>query len=89
MTANNQDLPLCFGDLNTVFPEGGDGLRYSPETCLKCAVKTECLRSAMKGSQGLHVREATVDRAYSSGMMSFFERWSKKKELDTLRKVKD
>ena len=82
-------MPACFGDLDTVFPKGGDGLRHSPETCLECTHKTECLRSAMQGGRGLRVREETVDRAYTSGMLSFFERWSKKKELDTRIKQKD
>ena len=89
MKTDKKDLPVCFGDLDTVFPEGGDGLRHAPETCLGCVHKTECLRSAMQGGKGLRVREDTVDRAYASGMLSFFERWSKKKELDARRKVKD
>ena len=81
MTTDKKEQPSCFGDLDTVFPEGGEGLRNSPEKCLKCADKTNCLRTAMRGKQGLHVRESKVDRAYASGMMGFFERWSKKKEL--------
>ena len=86
MTADNKDAPACFGDLETVFPRTEDGLRHSPETCLACAHKTECLRSAMQGGQGLRVREEKVDRAYASGVMGFFERWSQKKKLDTHRK---
>jgi hypothetical protein len=39
------------------------------------------LRSAMAGADGVKVREEIVDRAYDSGMMSFLERWSKKKDL--------
>jgi len=35
----------------------------------------------MKGADGVKVREEIVDRAYDSGMMSFLERWSKKKDL--------
>jgi len=89
MTTAEKDIPDCFGDLDTVFPQGEDGLRHSPESCLKCPHKTGCLRSAMQGGQGLQVREEKVDRAYESGMMGFFERWSKKKELDTRRKQKD
>ena len=77
----------CFGDLETVFPEGEDGLRASPEKCLSCALKTECLKTAMKKKRGLEVREEVVDRAYDSGMMSFFERWSAKKALN--RKIKE
>ena len=89
MTTGNKKVPDFFADLDTVFPQGKDGLRHSPETCLKCADKTECLRTAMQGGRGLKVREEKVDRAYDSGMMGFFERWSKKKELDTRRKKKE
>jgi hypothetical protein len=35
----------------------------------------------MGGADGVKVREEIVDRAYDSGMMSFVERWSKKKDL--------
>ena len=89
MKTSKKDLPKCFGDLNTVFPQGEDGLRHSPASCLECAHKTACLRSAMQGGQGLQVREETVDRAYASGMLSFFERWSKKKDLNTRRIQKE
>ena len=75
--------------MESVFPEGDDGLRHSPDACMQCPVKTACLRTAMQGRQGLDVREVSVDRAYSSGMMGFLERWSRKKELDTRRKQKD
>lgn len=87
MTEIPEELQLkCFGDLETVFPEGEDGLRSSPEKCLSCALKTECLKKAMSRDRGLEVREKVVDRAYDSGMMSFFERWSTKKALQ--RKMK-
>ncbi len=75
---DNQD-PRCFGDLKTVFPLGPDGLRLSPETCLKCDRKTRCLRSALAQKEGLRMRAAIVDRAYDSGMIGFFQRWSRKK----------
>ena len=78
--------PKCFGELEKVFPKTKDGLRSTPEACLECLYKTACLRSAMKGADGVKVREEIVDRAYDSGMMSFVERWSKKKGLK--RKLK-
>ena len=78
--------PKCFGELEKVFPKTQDGLRSTPEACLECLHKTACLRSAMEGAGGVKVREEIVDRAYDSGMMSFAERWSKKKELK--RKLK-
>jgi len=82
MKKENQKCPACFGKLEIVFPEADDGLRASPETCMKCRQKTECLRAAMQGPSGINVREAAVDRAYSSGSMGFVERWSRKKDLN-------
>jgi hypothetical protein len=73
--------PPCFGDLKTVFPKGPDGLRHTPRQCMICVFKTECLRSAMDGADGLGVREESVDRAYAAGMIGFFQRWSRKKDL--------
>ncbi len=83
-TDNINDLPKCFGDLEIVFPEDTDGLRKTPEECMTgCSRKTECLRAAMQnGVFGLKAREKYVDRAYESGMMGFFERWSQKKRLN-------
>lgn len=86
MTDENNKYPSCFGIIDRVFPIGENGLRSSPETCLECICKTECLRSAMAGSDGLTVHEELVDRAYDSGMIGFLGRWSKKKDLD--RKIK-
>jgi hypothetical protein len=72
----------CFGKLEIVFPMGDDGLRHSPAPCLECPYKTECLRTGLKGKAGLKVHEEHVDRSYDSGMISFVERWSRKKSLD-------
>ena len=80
-------LPDCYGRLDIVFPMTKGGLRESPLACRACVFKTECLRDAMSRKDGLAVREEQVDRAYRGGMMSFFERWSKKKALH--RKKKD
>jgi hypothetical protein len=73
--------PECFGSLENVFPMGGEGLRDTPVVCRACVFKTECLREAMETREGLDVKEEKVDRAYSVGMMGFFERWSRKKTL--------
>lgn len=81
MGKDKAKYPLCFGDLEKVFPKGKNGLRNSPEKCTVCVFKVDCLRSAMEGKNGLLVREEVVDRAYASGLISFFERWSKKKEI--------
>lgn len=81
MTLNQKKFPPCFGNLDTVFPLGDAGLRHTPESCMPCYYKTECLRKAMADRDGITVREEMVDRAYASGMVGFFERWSRKKVL--------
>jgi len=87
MATTPKERPSCFGELDIVFPECEDGFRYSPETCLTCEHKTECLRVAMKGKGGLQIQGTNIDRAYAAGMVGFLERWSKKKELH--RKLKN
>jgi len=84
-----EKYPRCFGKLDTVFPKGESGLRESPEKCILCIFKVKCLRSAMEGTEGLRVQEEVVDRAYSSGMISFWKRWSKKKIIQRRIQVKD
>ena len=86
MTEKDKKYPECFGQLDVVFPEGEDGLRETPETCLSCPHKTDCLRTAVEGPGGLKVREEFVDRAYGSGRIRFLERWSRKKDLQ--RRIK-
>ena len=87
MTTASKEHPPCFGDLDIVFPECGDGLRCSPDTCLACEHKTACLRLAMKGKAGLKIQETNLDRAHDAGMVGFLERWSRKKDIQ--RKLKD
>ena len=89
MIIKDKSTPGCFGDLNTVFPKTAGGLRQSPDACLQCRHKVECLRSAVKGAQGLAVKEEVVDRAYSSGLISFWERWSRKKDVQRSIKAED
>ena len=81
MTVNQKKYPPCFGDLEIVFPEGAEGLRHTPESCMICCYKTHCLRQAMADKGGITVREEMVDRAYQSGRLGFFARWSRKKAL--------
>ena len=74
--------PYCFGKLEIVFPKGIDGLRQTPEACFVCRYRTACLKSAMCQSDGIRAKEESVDRAYRSGMIGFWERWSHKKTLN-------
>uniref|UniRef100_A0A7C4RRP0 4Fe-4S Wbl-type domain-containing protein n=1 Tax=Desulfatirhabdium butyrativorans TaxID=340467 RepID=A0A7C4RRP0_9BACT len=85
MTESNASKP-CFGDLNVVFPKGEDGLPHSPETCLACPDKTRCLRVALQSRDGIEWQTERIDQAYTSGLMSFWSRWSRKKTLDRKRK---
>ncbi len=78
---SSDNLPFCFGKLEKVFPETEDGFRTTPESCIPCYHKTECLRTAMSEAGGLKFQERNVDRAYEAGMMGFLARWSKKKNL--------
>ena len=84
-----QERPYCYGKLECVFPMGESGLRETPESCMVCYCKTECLRTAMQGEAGAQVIEEKVDRAYAAGMMGFFERWSRKKALQQKRESAD
>jgi len=86
MAQKKNRKPDCFACLETVFPMAEGGLRNTPEKCLACHHKTECLRAAMQGRDGLKIREEQIDRAYSSGMIGFLERWSKKKIIERQKK---
>ncbi len=76
-----QGPPECYARLETVFPKGEDGLRHTPESCMACDYKTGCLRNAMAGARGLKARAEYVDRAYDAGLIGFFSRWSKRKDI--------
>ncbi len=60
---------------------GTDGLRHSPERCVVCYCKVECLKTAMAGDDGIKVKAELVDRNYEFGVSSFLERWAKRKTL--------
>jgi hypothetical protein len=75
----------CFGDLDTVFPMGEDELRHTPPSCFSCQDKTECLRYALKQRSGIRVKEELVDRAYTSGRVSFLQRWAQRKAFHNKR----
>jgi hypothetical protein len=81
MSPKKNKYPACFGHLEKVFPMTDDGLRHTPETCMACSMKTDCLRTAMGKAEGLDVREEIVDRSYRAGSIGFLSRWSKKKKI--------
>lgn len=73
--------PACFATLEKIFPLGADGLRHSPPECLECEIKTECLRSALRGQKGVAVREERLARSYHAGSVGFLQRWARQKQL--------
>jgi len=82
MDDKTEAKPQCFGDLETVFPMTDKGLRETPDNCMYlCPWKTACLRAAMAGNQGKKVKEELVERSEKAGMIGFFERWSRKKQI--------
>jgi hypothetical protein len=81
MQKTSSSPPYCFGILENVFPQGDNGLRNTPESCVPCYHKTECLRAAMAEAGGLELQEKNVDRAYTAGMLGFLGRWSRKKDI--------
>lgn len=81
MTDHNQPKPDCFGVLEIVFPMSDDRLRHSPDSCMICIHKTECLRSAIKNPDGHKVKVEIVDRAYEAKNIGFLQRWSRRKYL--------
>jgi len=86
MKTDDCNHPSCFGRLDEVFPKCPNGLRQTPERCSDCRFKVTCLREAVSGPGGFRVREEVIDRAYRTGVISFFERWSKKKYLQNQMK---
>ncbi len=87
MAIKTDKHPSCFGILNSVFPVSENGLRETPASCFKCTYKTECLKTAMGGFEGIEVHEEILDRAYESGIIGFFGRWSKKKDMHRQKKI--
>jgi hypothetical protein len=79
MPRADDEHPECFGELDTVFPVGEEGVRTTPPECMKCPHVKSCIQAAMRGPEGLKLEEARVDRAYEYGLIGKLERWSKKK----------
>ena len=80
--AEKKSLPPCFGNLEKVFPMTESGLRQTPDDCFyHCPVKTKCLKQAMSTKDGAKVEEEIIERGTQSGVINFFERWSRKKQI--------
>lgn len=86
--SDEYELKECFGDLEKVFPMTDEGLRQTPDDCFYyCPVKTKCLQKAMASKDGVKVEEEIIDRSVSAGLISFFERWSRKKQIHRKSKL--
>jgi hypothetical protein len=80
--SNQENRPDCFGRLEKVFPMTDKGLRQTPDDCFfHCPIKTKCLQQAMGTKDGAKVEEEILERGSKAGVISFFERWSRKKQL--------
>ncbi len=79
-------LPECFGRMDQVFPMGDSGLRESPAECLACARKTDCLRRAMAGPEGMELKMEMVSRDPDTGLRGVLKRWSLRKTLSRQKK---
>jgi hypothetical protein len=92
MSDNNQNTepdtkPDCYGNLSKVFPMTETGLRETPHYCrYDCVYKTECLKRALVSSKGGGVEEELLERGSKAGTIGFFERWSRKKQLNRRKK---
>jgi hypothetical protein len=84
---NPKRAPACFAAIEKVFPMGPGGLRQTPPECLSCAIKTDCLRSALAGEQGVAVHEERLARAYQGGSVGFLARWAQQKNLEHRKKT--
>jgi len=80
---NSEDeIKDCFGNLEKVFPMTDQGLRQTPDDCFYyCPVKTKCLQKAMATKDGIQVEEELIERGVGAGVITFFERWSRKKQV--------
>jgi hypothetical protein len=78
----------CYGILDHVFPIGKSGLREVTTECFRCPEGPQCLREALSTKEGLEMRTALLERRGSEGLVGRLKRWSTKKELSRLGRIK-
>jgi hypothetical protein len=71
----------CFGDLNRVFPLGGEGLREVVPDCFACPELKRCLQRALETEAGLALKMEALDRVPATGLASRIKRWSERKTI--------
>jgi len=79
----------CFGILDKVFPVGEEGLREIVPTCFHCDDKEACLETALTTKEGLQLRNEILERTPATGFLGRLMRWSEKKELSRLMKLRE
>ena len=82
MSPSGENRPECFGDLDTVFPQGAGGLREVSPECWSCPQRVECLRAAVahpQGRQTLEREQARREQQHVGGLAGFLRRWSRLK----------
>jgi hypothetical protein len=82
----SQVRPICYGQLDTVFPLTESGLREIPDECRACGMDHDCLKLALKTPEG---RRFLAERAGASSagsqeespsaVVGFLKRWSDRK----------
>jgi hypothetical protein len=81
---------VCFGQLDQVFPMGGEGLREVPASCLGCSELKACLQAALSTHQGLALRIEALDRATpAAGIVGRVKHWSERKALVRRMRAKE
>ncbi|MDY0360583.1 MAG: hypothetical protein RBR08_03935 [Desulforegulaceae bacterium] len=78
--------PKCFGDLDIVFPMSKEGYRKTPDNCINCSFKKECICLALDSEKGIEKKSEMIDASYESGNINFFARWAKKKSVENKKK---
>lgn len=79
----------CFGILDRVFPLGKEELREITPSCFQCPDRQDCLRAALDTSEGIRLRSRVLEKTPVQGIMDRVKRWSEKKTLHRLEKMKE
>jgi hypothetical protein len=82
----SQVRPICYGQLDIVFPLAESGLREIPDECRACGMDHDCLKLALKTPEGRRFLEERTGAASAPGqgesaspVVGFLKRWSDRK----------
>jgi hypothetical protein len=79
--------PICFGQIDTVFPVAESGLREIPDACRECGLDHDCLRMALQSPEGRRFLAEKTGQGHGaargddspSPVAGFLKRWSDRK----------